>query len=56
MQCRQRLLTSLTVWGLVLFYGVTVATALTSQEIADTALGSTVHLGITDAKGQTLDG
>ena len=51
MRCWQKLLLIFIVWGLVLCYGITVTTALTSQEIAKTALGSTVHLGFIDGKG-----
>ena len=51
MQRQQKLLLSFMVWGLVLFYGTTVVAVPTSQEIAKVALGSTVHLGIINAKG-----
>ena len=54
MQRQQKLLLSVMVGGLMLFYGTTVAAALTSQEIAETALGSTVHLGIFDAQVNPL--
>ena len=47
MQRQQKLLLSCMVGGLMLFYGIA---ALTSPEIAKTALGSTVHLGIFDAQ------
>ena len=50
MQRRQKLLLSFMIWGLILFYGIAVAAALTPQEIANIALGSTVHLGIIDTK------
>ena len=56
MQRRQKLLLSFMVWGFVLFYGTTVEAALTPQEIAKTALGSTVHLGVIDAKGKSWTG
>ncbi len=54
MGCQRKLLLSFMVGGLMLFYGTTVATALTSREIAETALGSTVHLGIFDAQVKPL--
>ena len=54
MGCQRKLLLSFMVGGLMLFYGTTVATALTSPEIAKTALGSTVHLGIFDAQVKPL--
>ena len=53
MRRRQKLLPSFMVGGFVLFYGITMATALTPQEIAKTALGSTVHLVVIDAKGKS---
>ena len=56
MQRRQKLLLSVVVGGLTLFYGTTIATALTSQEIAKIALDSTTHLGFTDAKGNRWTG
>ena len=56
MRGQQKLLLGLTVWGLMLFYGITVATALTAREIAEIALGSTVHLGLIDAKGKRWTG
>jgi S1-C subfamily serine protease/tetratricopeptide (TPR) repeat protein len=58
MRRRQKLLPSLSlmVGGFVLLYEITVATALTPQEIAKTALGSTVHLGVIDAKGKSWAG
>ena len=56
MQRQKKLLLGLTVWGLVLFYGITVATALTAREIAEIALGSTVHLGLRDAEGTSWTG
>ena len=51
MQRQQKLLLSCMVGGLMLFYGIA---ALTSPEIAKTALGSTVHLGIFDAQVNLL--
>ena len=51
MQRGQKLLLTFIVWGLMLFYGTTVATALTSEEIAKIALGSTVHVGIIHTGG-----
>ena len=56
MQHRRELLLRFMVGGLMLFYGTTVAAALTPQEIAKTALGSTVHLGLIDAKGNSWTG
>ena len=56
MQCRQTLLLSFMVGGLVLFYGITGATALPPQEIAEIALDSTVHLSFTDTKGNRWTG
>ena len=56
MQRRQKLILSLTVCGLVLFYGTTVAAARTPQEIAKITLGSTVHLGVVDANGKSWTG
>ena len=56
MQRRQKLLLSIMVGGLVLFYGTAVTTALTPQEIVEIALDSTVHLGFTDAKGNRWTG
>ena len=53
MQHQQKLLLSFMVWGLVLFDGIAVATALTPQEIAQTALGSTVLLVIKDTTGRS---
>ena len=50
MQRQQKLLLSFMVWGLVMFYGITVATALTPQEIHKIAEDSTVHLFILDAE------
>ena len=50
MQRQQKSLLKCIVWGFVLFYAIAVATALTPQEIAETALGSTVHLGIIDTQ------
>ena len=51
MRRQQKLLLSCMVGGLMLFYGIA---ALTSPEIAKTALGSTVHLGIFDAQVNLL--
>ena len=51
MGCQRKLLLSFMVGGLMLFYGVTVATALTPQEIHKIAERSTVLLEIIDAKG-----
>ena len=51
MGCQRKLLLSFMVGGLVLCYGITVATALTSQEIAKIALGSTVHLATINTQG-----
>ena len=56
MGCRQKLLLSFMVGRLVLFDGIEVTAALTSQEIAKTTLGSTVHLGLIDAKGNSWTG
>ncbi len=56
MQGRQKLLLSVMVWGLVLFYGTVVATALTTPQIAEIALDSTVHLALTDAQGNRWTG
>ena len=56
MQCQQKLLTSFMVGGLVLFCRTIVVAALTSREIAEIALDSTVHLGFTDAKGNRWTG
>ena len=56
MQRRQKLLLSFVVWGLMLFYGTTVAAARTPQEIAKITLGSTVHLGVVDANGKSWTG
>ena len=56
MGCRQKLLLSFMIGELVLFYGIDVTAALTSQEIAKTTLGSTVHLGLIDAKGNSWTG
>ena len=55
MQRRQKLLLSFMVGGLVLFYGITVATAITSQEI-EIAKGSTVYLMFKDSKGNRWTG
>ena len=54
MQRQQKSLLSFIVWGLMLFYGITVTAALTSRQIAETALGSTVYLGIFDAQGNPI--
>ena len=51
MGCQRKLLLSFMVGGLMLFYGTTVATALTPQEIGRISRGSTVLLEINDAKG-----
>ena len=56
MQCRQKLLLSFMVGGLVLFCRTTVVAVLIPQEIAEIALDSTVHLGFTDAKGNRWTG
>ena len=50
MQRRQKLLLNFIVGGLVLFCGTTVEAAPIPQEIVETALDSTAHLGFTDAK------
>ena len=49
MQRQQKLLLSFMVWGLVLFYGITVEAALTPQEIHKIAKDSTVHLFLLNA-------
>ena len=57
MGCHRKLLLSFMVGGLMLFYGTTVATALTSQKIAEIALGSTVHIATINAEeGNTGSG
>ena len=56
MQRWQKLLLNFMIWGLMLCYGITVATALTTREIAEIALGSTVHLGLIDGKGNSWTG
>ena len=56
MGCQQKLLLSFMVGGLMLFYGTTVATALTPQEIGKISSGSTVLLEINDAKGNRSTG
>ena len=56
MQRQQKLLLSFIIWALVLFDGITVASALAPQEIADIALGSTVLLDFIDAKGNRWTG
>ena len=55
MQRRQKLLLNFIVGGLMLFYGITVATALTSQEIK-LAIGSTVYLMFKDSDGNGWTG
>ena len=54
MQRRRKLLLSIMVGGLVLFYGITVATALTPQEIAEKARAATVFLEMYDKDGKPL--
>ncbi len=54
MQRQQKLLLSFIVGGLMLFYGIAVAAALTPQEIAKIALGSTVHLYIINTEGGSI--
>ena len=49
MQHRRKLLLSFMIGVLLFFYGMTVATALTSEDV-EIAKGSTVHLGIFDAQ------
>ena len=56
MGCQRKLLLSFMVGGLMLFYGTTVATALTPQEIGRISRGSTVLLEINDAKGNRSKG
>ena len=56
MGCHRKLLLSFMVGGLMLFYGTTVATALTPQEIGRISRGSTVLLEINDAKGNHSTG
>ena len=56
MQRRRKFLLSIMVGGLVLFYGITLATALTTRQIAEIALNSTVHLVFTDAQGNRWTG
>ena len=56
MGCRQKLLLSFMIWGFVLLYGTTVATALTPQEIYKITKNSTVLLEISDAKGNRSTG
>ena len=56
MRRRQKLLLSFMVGGLVLFYRIIVAAALTPQEIHKIAQDSTVHLGFTDAQGNRWTG
>ena len=52
MQRQQKLLLSFMVWGLVSFYKITAAAALTSPKIAEIALGSTVHLSSHKCQGR----
>ena len=54
MQRQQTLLLSFVVWGLMLFYGTTVAAAPTRQEIAEKALAATVSLEMYDKEGKPL--
>ena len=54
MQHQPHLLLMCLVFGLLLFYGITVATALTSPEIAQTALDSTVLLVIEGRSGYSF--
>ena len=54
MQRQQTLLLSFVVWGLMLFYGTTVAAAPTRQEIAEKALAATVSLEMYDKDGKPL--
>ena len=56
MGCRQKLLLSFMVGGLMLFYGIAVAAALTPPEIAKIAEDSTVLLDIRDAYGKRWRG
>ena len=49
MQHQQKLLLSFMIGVLLFFYGMTVATALTSEDV-EIAKGATVHLGIFDAQ------
>ena len=56
MQRREKLLLSFVVGCLVLFCGTTVVAALTPQTIYKIAEDSTVHLGLTDAKGNRWTG
>ena len=56
MGCRQKLLLSFMVEGLMLFYGIAVAAALTPPEIAKIAEDSTVLLDIRDADGKRWRG
>ena len=56
MQRQGKFLLSLMVGAIVLFYGTTMATALTTQEIAKIALGSTVHLGLRNTEGKSWTG
>ena len=54
MQRQQKLLLGFTVWGLVLFYGTTVAAALTPSDIRKIANRSTVLLSIRDVYGNRI--
>ena len=56
MQGRQKLLLSFMIGVLLFFYRTTVATALTTRQIAEIALDSTVHLVFTDAQGNRWTG
>ena len=56
MQRRQKLLLNFMVGGLVLFCGTAVEAAPIPQEIVETALDSTAHLGFTDAKDNRWTG
>ena len=54
MGCQRKLLLSFMVGGLVLFYGITAATALTPQEIAEKASAATVFLEVYDKDSKPL--
>ena len=54
MGCGQKLLLSFMVGVLMLFYGITVAAALTPQEIAEKALAATVFLEVYDKDSKSL--
>ena len=56
MQGRQKLLLSFMIGVLLFFYGMTVTIALTTRQIAEIALDSTVHLVFTDAQGNRWTG